>query len=152
MEIERKYKIELCPDHLDRYKSQRIKQGYVSISPVVRIRHSNEAYILTIKGKGLISREEFELTINKEEFDHLATKLDYPMLSKTRYLIPLDPYVIELDVFHDHLTGLILAEVEFPSIEEANAFIPPDWFGEDVSLTGQYQNSRLCQLTKLSDI
>jgi len=37
----------------------------------------------------------------------------------------------------------MLAEVEFSSVEEAEAFIPPSWFGRDVTFSGEYQNSRL---------
>ena len=53
---------------------------------------------------------------------------------------------IELDVFSGAYQGLILAEVEFPTLEEANQFIPPDWFSQDVTMTGEYQNSRLSQM------
>ena len=62
------------------------------------------------------------------------------------YRIPLpgsDHLVIELDVFSGTYQGLVLAEVEFSSMEEAMAFTPPDWFGEDVTMSGKYQNSRL---------
>ena len=50
---------------------------------------------------------------------------------------------IELDVFEGALAPLILAEVEFDSEEAANAFCPPDWFGEDVTFSGAYHNSSL---------
>ena len=50
---------------------------------------------------------------------------------------------IELDVFEGAYEGLILAEVEFPTKEAALAFVPPSWFGRDVTFSGEYQNSRL---------
>ena len=31
----------------------------------------------------------------------------------------------------------------FPTEEEANAFVPPEWFTEDVTMSGEYQNSKL---------
>lgn len=40
----------------------------------------------------------------------------------------------------------MLAEVEFETEEEANAFVPPEWFGRDVTYSGEYQNSRLSGL------
>jgi CYTH domain-containing protein len=40
----------------------------------------------------------------------------------------------------------MLAEVEFETREEAEAFTAPDWFGEDVTFTGEYQNSQLSKL------
>ena len=51
--------------------------------------------------------------------------------------------MVELDVFEGELAPLILAEVEFPSEEEANAFVPPEWFGKDVTFSGDYHNSAL---------
>jgi CYTH domain-containing protein len=53
---------------------------------------------------------------------------------------------IELDVFEGQYEGLMLAEVEFKNLEEAHSFTPPSWFGKDVTLTGEYQNSRLSQI------
>ncbi|CBK73647.1 hypothetical protein CIY_07540 [Butyrivibrio fibrisolvens 16/4] len=36
-----------------------------------------------------------------------------------------------------------MAEVEFPTIEEANSFVPPEWFGEDVTNDKNYHNSNM---------
>lgn len=152
MEIERKFLVKMIPANLEHYKKRIIEQGYVSTSPVVRIRQSNEKFILTIKGKGFVEREEFELFISKEEYAHFKTKLDYPIIKKTRYLIPYQDYTIELDIFEGHLTGLILAEVEFNSSNDANNFIAPTWFGKDVSMTHTYHNSHLCQLTSIDSL
>ena len=59
-------------------------------------------------------------------------------------MIPLeDGYTAELDRFEGELEGLLLVEVEFPSVEAMNAFTAPDWFGEDVSGSAQYHNSVL---------
>ena len=152
MEIERKFLVPSLPElnHLIRKKV--IQQGYVSTSPVVRIRRSNDDFILTCKGKGLIEREEFELFITEDDYNHLSTKLDDPLIIKTRYLIPHGKYTIELDVFKGHLDGLLIAEVEFSSLNEANAFTPPDWFGKDVSLDARYQNNQLSKLNSLSEL
>ena len=61
-------------------------------------------------------------------------------------MIPLtDVLTIELDVFEDKLAPLILAEVEFSDETEANSFVPPSWFGEDVTFSGKYHNSFLSQ-------
>ena len=79
-------------------------------------------------------REEYNLPLNKTAYEHLLEKADGIILSKTRYLLPLtDTLTIELDVFDPPYQGLWLAEVEFPTEEEANAFVPPAWFGEDVT-------------------
>lgn len=144
MEIERKYLIDTLPEHLEQYECQKIEQGYLCTNPVVRIRRSNEDYILTYKGNGLMVREEYNLPLTKESYEHLRTKTDGILITKTRYLIPLtDKLTIELDVFSGELEGLLLAEVEFETEEEAENFTPPEWFGEDVTFSSKYHNSML---------
>ena len=146
MEIERKYLIDEIPFDLKDYPCKVIEQGYLNTDPVVRVRRSNDKYILTYKGSGLMVREEYNLPLNKEAYEHLLAKADGIILTKKRYMIPVpgnDHLTIELDVFEGHYDGLILAEVEFASEEEAKAFNPPAWFGEDVTFSGEYHNSRL---------
>lgn len=145
MEIERKYYIETPPEHLEQYPCHLIEQAYLCTAPVVRIRREDQSFYLTYKSKGLLSREEYNLPLTKEAYLHLLPKADGRILTKKRYLIPLaeTSYTIELDVFEGDYEGLILAEVEFPSEEEALAFTAPDWFTRDVTFSGEYQNSRL---------
>lgn len=88
-------------------------------------------------------REEYNLPLTEESYLHLRTKADGILIHKIRYRIPFQSYTIELDLFQDELAPLCLAEVEFSSEEEANAFVPPDWFGEDVTFSGEYHNSAL---------
>lgn len=144
MEIERKYLIHTLPEDLNQYEHLKIEQGYLCTDPVVRIRRSNDDYILTYKGSGLMVREEYNLPLTGESYEHLKAKTDGILISKTRYLIPLtDRLTIELDVFSGAHSGLVLAEIEFESEEEAECFTPPEWFGEDVTFSDKYQNSML---------
>lgn len=144
MEIERKYLIKFLPEHLEEYPVRVIEQGYLCTSPVVRIRRDNDRYELTYKSKGLMSREEYNLPLDKASYEHLKSKIDGRLIAKKRYMIPLtDTLTIELDIFEDDLAPLILAEVEFPDEESALSFTPPDWFGEDVTFSGKYHNSAL---------
>lgn len=176
MEIERKYLINTLPDNLNSYPFRIIEQGYLSTEPVVRIRRDNDDYILTYKSKGLMVREEYNLPLTPDSYEHLKEKIDGRLISKKRYMIPLSSkettkihslepltgpdYIerehaasgqpepdltIELDVFSGELAPLILAEVEFPDEESANNFVPPYWFGEDVTFSTKYHNSRLSQ-------
>ena len=142
MEIERKFLIKEMPD-LNQYEHKDIVQGYLNTSPVVRIRRDGDKYYLTYKGGGMMAREEYNLPLNEAAFEHMLPKCDGRIINKTRYLIPLDPYTIELDVFHGDHAPLIMAEVEFPSIEEAGSFIPPQWFGADVTQDPAYHNSNM---------
>lgn len=147
MEIERKYLLRNLPEHLESYPYKQIEQGYLNTEPVVRIRRSDDTYTLTYKGKGLMVREEYNLPLNAESFAHLKEKIDGRLIKKRRYLIPLDDsHTIELDIFEGDLAPLQLAEVEFATEEEANSFVPPAWFGEDVTFSTKYHNSTLSRL------
>lgn len=156
MEIERKFTIRQLPDNLENYPARHIEQGYLCTSPVIRVRKENDDYILTYKGSGMMAREEHNLALNKEAYYHLREKVDGNIISKKRYLIPLlkpsfregfpappEDYqlTIELDVFDPPFAPLIMAEVEFGSREAAEAFVPPDWFDEDVTYRKEYHNS-----------
>lgn len=149
MEIERKYLIdkEKLPFSPETFPRRHIEQGYLCTAPVVRIRQDNEEYILTYKSKGLMVREEYNLPLTAESYQHLKNKIDGRLIIKDRYVIPLTgsdkELFIELDFFHGELEGLILAEVEFPDTETASHFTPPAWFGEDVTFSSKYHNSTL---------
>jgi CYTH domain-containing protein len=144
MEIEKKYLLTKIPFDLSSFEKKEISQGYLCTSPVVRIRKSNDKYTLTYKGEGLMTREEYNLPLTKESYNQLSSKIDGILIEKTRYLIPLENNLTaELDVFHGKLDSLMLVEVEFDSIEAANAFVPPSWFGEDVTFSNKYHNSNL---------
>ncbi|MGE4214104.1 MAG: CYTH domain-containing protein [Anaerotignaceae bacterium] len=145
MEIEKKYLATSIPFSLDCYKSKKISQCYISTDPTIRLRQSDNRYILTIKGSGLICREEFELLLTNEQYEKLLLKAETPILYKTRYLVPIENNLTaEVDIYHGSLHGLITVEVEFVSIQSAETFIPPLWFGSDVSNDFRYTNSNLC--------
>ena len=149
MEIERKYLPKYLPENLEQYKKKKIAQGYLCTNPVVRIRRSNDDYYLTYKGGGMMAREEYNLPLTKDAYDHLLPKIDGLLIEKTRYLIPLeDGYTAELDIFEGALEPLTLVEVEFESIEAANSYTPPEWFGDDGTNSPNYHNSYLSQHTK----
>ena len=146
MEIERKYLVKALPDNLEQYEQEHIAQGYLCTNPVLRIRRSNDAYFLTYKGQGLMAREEHEFPISAEAYEHMLPKIDGRLIDKIRYRIPLDEkHTAELDIFQGIHAPLRLVEVEFESIEDAECFVAPDWFGDDVTNTGEYHNSRLSQ-------
>ena len=148
MEIERKFLIPKLPVNLDSFPCRLLEQAYLCTEPVVRVRRSDDSFILTYKSKGLMSREEYNLPLTAESYEHLKAKADGNIISKKRYLIPLPGgLTIELDVFEGALAPLVLAEVEFETEEEANTFVPPEWFGEDVTFSTKYHNSTLSQRT-----
>lgn len=145
MEIEKKFTVHKLPDHLENYKFHLIEQAYLNTDPVIRIRRQDEDYYLTYKGKGLLAREEYNLPLNAESYAHLLPKADGNVITKKRYLIPYKGHTIELDVFDKPFAPLIIAEVEFESLDAAKSFLAPDWFAEDVTFDKQYHNSNLSQ-------
>ena len=155
MEIEKKYTIKKLPENLAAYPCKIIEQAYLNTAPVVRVRKSNDTYYLTYKGSGLMAREEYNLPLDEASYRHLLTKADGNIISKKRYVIPIEnpqfqksfalstepALSIELDVFAPPFAPLVMAEVEFPSVEMADAFIPPAWFDEEVTNNPEYHNS-----------
>lgn len=159
VEIEKKYTVKRLPDNLENYPCKAIEQAYLNTSPVVRIRKANGKYTLTYKGEGLMKRDEFNMPLDEKSYRHLLEKTDGNIITKKRYLIPLqnpqfddsfypltDPeLVIELDVFEPPFAPLVMAEVEFWDTYMADAFIPPEWFDEDVTLNPDYHNVTMSQ-------
>ena len=157
MEIEKKFQLAYLPENLEQYPCRIIEQAYLCSKPTVRVRRSNEQYILTLKdkqgvaelqteGAGIVNRE-IEIPLTKEAYDHLKAKSDGFLIEKKRYLVPLqNGLTAELDVFGGRLTGLYFAEVEFPDTETARDFIPPAWMGRDVSGDRRYRNTTLSEL------
>ena len=146
MEIERKFTVKQLPEDLAIYPCKRIEQGYLCTAPVVRVRRKGEEYWLTYKGEGLLVREEHEFPLDEAAYRHLLAKVDGRVITKDRYHIPCGEYTIELDIFGGDLAPLVMAEVEFPSVEEASAFVPPVWFDEDVTENCAYSNSNLSKI------
>lgn len=154
MEIERKFLIKEMPD-LSIYESKRLEQGYLNTSPTVRVRQEGDEYYLTYKSKStdFLSREEYNLPLTKEAYEHLIKKADGNIITKTRYFIPIEDgfgeharLTAELDVFDKPFAPLTFVEVEFENIEQARNFLAPSWFGEDVTEKREYYNSYLSKI------
>ena len=147
VEIERKFLVNEPPPQLDRYPSDEIDQGYLAITDEgveVRVRRYGESAFLTIKAGGGAARVEEELEIDERRFRSLWRLTEGRRLQKTRYRIPAaNGRTIELDVYRGALAGLLTAEVEFDSAEEAAAFERLAWLGREVTDDPAYKNRRL---------
>lgn len=138
VELERKFLVLSCD--LSRLTGgERIRQGYLSCEPVVRVRVRGQEAFLTIKGPGLGRRPEFEYPIPLDDAQELLG-LCGAVIDKARYTIGR----VELDVFEGPLAGLVLAEVEEVPPDEPIA--PPEGI-EWVEVTGQpeYESSSLAR-------
>ncbi|HNS30277.1 MAG TPA: CYTH domain-containing protein [Tenuifilaceae bacterium] len=144
-EIERKYLVKGDFKSLAT-KSTRITQGYLSSVPerTVRVRVKGDKGFITIKGIGSqsgASRYEWEKEIPVEEVNELLKICEPGVIDKTRYLVPVGKHTFEVDEFYGENEGLILAEVELAS--ENEAIEKPAWLGEEVTGDVRYYNSML---------
>lgn len=140
LEIERKFMIDDFPKHLELLKSAYVEQGYVCAQPEVRIRHGvdemtgKENYTLTIKGEGTLSREEIETDVDKSFYENVVQFINKPMITKKYRCYLLEGYRLEVSLVDEGTKHeFCYAEIEFPSEEEANAFVKPDFLGEEVT-------------------
>ena len=142
IEVERKFLISERPPDLGEHPSRRIDQGYVAVGEdgvEVRVRRIGSETVLTVKSAPGLVRVEEEFAIEEPRFDSLWRLTDGRRLVKTRYLVPLaDGLTAEVDEYAEALSGLMTAEVEFPSVEASEAFRAPGWMGEEVTGDERY--------------
>lgn len=148
--------LEMLSNLLVDCKKSEIKQWYISLNPVLRLRsHDDSEFVLCVKTKGQhtgMGTPEKESELSKEEFDNLMKFIKKNPVRKTRYYIPLENgFTAELDVFYDFILGLIIVEVEFPDEQSAISFIPPDWFGKN-EITGKKAYSNAMFYSFMPDI
>jgi adenylate cyclase len=144
MEVERKFRLRQPPD-LSSSESDPIEQGYLAVSAdgEVRLRRKGDKTLLTAKRGAGLSRGEAEVEISAEQFEALWPLTEGRRLRKRRHVLPHDGLEIEVDVYQGGLEGLIVAEIEFDSEEQARGFEPPDWLGDDVTGDERFLNENL---------
>lgn len=126
--------------------SNRLRQGYLAIDDrvEVRLRDTDGATTMTVKaGKGL-SRTEVEILLDDDDAAELWEHAAERSLEKVRSRVRLtDSLVAELDEYEGSLAGLRVVEVEFPDVESAEGFEPPEWFGREVTGEPGWSNADL---------
>ena len=122
-----------------------IKQGYLTneIRLVTRVRISGNQAFLTLKGAtDGIRRSEFEYEIPLADAQAMLASLsDGSVIEKTRFFVPIENHMWEIDIFDGDNAGLIVAEIELR--DEAENFVKPDWLGEEISTDARYFNANL---------
>jgi len=150
METEKKYivdKSQLTEVLQNLTSSYRIDQYYLNDmndSWLIRARSMNDSYFLTLKSKGLLSREELEYEISQEDFEK-TIKQAKTKLKKIRHHYYKDGHLFEIDIYDDY--DFITCEIEFSSEEETKAFdaIKPNWCLEDITYDKKYKNINLAK-------
>jgi len=147
VEIERKFLVGRLPADGERGTGQRLRQGYLAEDGdvEVRVRITDTAAFLTVKaGRGL-ARTEVETEISINDAEALWAHTEDRRIEKVRYRIPVEGFVAELDAYQDSLDGLLTVEVEFPTVDAADAFRPPVWFGREVTADERWTNAALAR-------
>ena len=136
----------------DSYKAQaveshRIRQGYIAhdMGRSVRVRILDDKGILTVKGPfiGVGSRPEWEKEIFLQEAEELFLICKPGSIDKTRWIVPAGERKFEVDEFHGENEGLVMAEIELESQDEA--FERPSWLGEEVTGDPRFYNGYLAR-------
>ncbi|MGB1433985.1 MAG: CYTH domain-containing protein [Flavobacteriaceae bacterium] len=149
IEIERKFLVSNLDECLQHHtNSKSIVQGYLSFDPArtVRIRKTDTGAFLTIKGKSNATgdtRLEWEKEIPENEATLLLDLCLGQIIRKTRYVVPHQSHLFEVDVFSGKLQGLVIAEVELFSANEQLDL--PTWIGKEVTGDLRYYNSDLAK-------
>lgn len=154
-EIERKFLVDHLPVFLLEQQKFEIIQGYISADPngrEVRLRKKGETYWLTIKDNGGLERNEYEVQLSQAQFETLWQTTESRRIIKDRYVYKHEGYAVEVDVYHQPLKGLIVAEVEFPSKEEALRYKKAPWMSKEVTHLNFLKNKNLLQFDNFGAI
>ena len=163
MEIERKwlFKSIAAPEGTTVLGEYFYKQAYISINPEVRIRarraagEDNFTYALCIKSKGSIERIEVQKELTEKEFHELmivGNINEDDFITKHFYRYVVNRHELTLGAADiGKPTEFFYGEIEFNSVEEADAFTAPDWFGEEVTYDPQYRMSNFWERTRLKN-
>jgi adenylate cyclase len=123
---------------------RRIEQAYLGAHPELRVRLiDGESAFVTIKTDGGITREEYEYPIPPQDARDLLRLTPWSVVTKTRYKLPLDGLVWEIDRYEGENAGLWSAEVELES-EDAAVTLPP-WLADEVTEQRRFNNVNLAQ-------
>ena len=164
MEIERQWLFDInkVPEQF-RFGCKDMEQSYLNLEPEVRLRketlrsifESDSTYWITIKGNGDLSREEINKEITKEEYEALkriGNITEDKVIRKIHWEIYIDQYKLELNIVDKGTENeFCYGEIEFAGEEEALAFEPLDWFGEEVTYDNSYKMKNYWKRTRLEN-
>jgi adenylate cyclase len=146
-EIERKFLVKDTIFKAMAVKSMHIRQAYLSRNPgaTVRVRLRDDEAYLTIKGRTIgATRDEWEYAIPVDDAQSMIDRLaDGTVIDKTRYIVPFGGMMWEVDEFHGAHSGLVVAEIELTS--ENQAIDLPPFIEREVTGDSRYYNSNLAK-------
>ena len=164
-ETERKYALKYIPEEIQIEKAINIEQCFiysdgktiVRLRRITNLKDKKEEYIYTVKTNGnielgndknLANKYEIESNISKEVFEELKNRKISNVINKTRVVLPIkDDLRAEIDIYYGYLENLLTVEVEFKDEEQAEKFIKPDWFGDELGYR-VLSNRKLSEMTR----
>ncbi len=145
LEIERKFFLKKAPAGLKSGKP--FKRYYLFIGKSNEIRLQRKADECEIERKEIssaLTAHKYPLEISVEEFNALTKKLSKKIIGKAYRLS--DSPKTSLKVYGGSHQGLIRIEVNFDSEDEAKAFVPPPWFGPELTKSPLGRDSIIIQM------
>ena len=142
-EIERKFLVKSLPAEMR--GATHMLQGYLAHDEhmEVRIRQYGAEHFLTVKEGSGLKRRETEVEISPRQFQELWPCTEGRRLEKIRSLVDHLGLQVEVDRYLGDLAPLIVAEVEFSSVEHSESFQKPDYLGQEVTEMEAYKNRSL---------
>ncbi|MEY2700889.1 MAG: hypothetical protein RIQ52_1644 [Pseudomonadota bacterium] len=150
LEIERKFLLRGDGWRAGVSASSEMRQGYLNQEARASVRVRREVSesgevlaFLNIKSATVGAvRHEYEYAIPESDAVHLLESLCAgPLVEKRRYQVPFGQHVWEIDEFFGDNAGLMVAEVELGAEDEA--FLRPDWLGQEVTGDVRFYNTCL---------
>lgn len=155
LEIERKFLLPQYPEEFIKEgtlridKEQLIEQTYLAlhedqelrVRKITDLSNDRAEYTHTFKRGHGIAREEVEVSISEGLYEQMVQIHGAIPLVKKRTTATWGNQPVEIDDYKQ--IQMMVLEVEFTSMEEAESFVPPEWFGQDISLEKQYSNKKV---------
>jgi CYTH domain-containing protein len=147
-EIERKFLVATAPAPEMLGPGAQLRQGYLALDGgvEVRVRLAANDPRLTVKAGSGMARTEVELPLDPADAAALWEHTVGRRIEKMRHALPLDGgLTAEVDGYQGDLAGVWTVEVEFTDREHAQAFVPPEWFGRELTGDPAWSNAALAQ-------
>jgi CYTH domain-containing protein len=148
LEIERKFLVAAAPDPEAVLGRVTLRQGYLALDGAVevRLREVDGVSAMTVKAGGGRARTEVEVVLGAADAGELWPHAEARSVAKVRARVALaEGLVAEHDVYAGALAGLETVEVEFPDAATADRFVPPAWFGDELTGRPGWSNAELAR-------
>jgi adenylate cyclase len=151
IEIERKFLVEGDDWRHAAHKVVPMAQGYLNdlalvdggaMRASVRVRIAGDEAFLNLKSRELgHTRQEFDYPIPVADARALLALCVGGVIDKHRHYVEHAGHLWEVDEFHGDNAGLVVAEIELHSADEA--FARPAWLGREATDAPRYYNLAL---------